>query len=324
MAPKNWIRFGFSALILALSACAAQGPGDSSDTDEPGTEEAQAPLQGDRAEHAKGKRGHRGPDHLIQAALDELDLTDAQKSAIQALKSDAPERPAGMQAFMTALAAGVRAGSIDDAEMSAKIDALSQEGSGLRAKHAAALEKLHATLTPAQRKQLVTSIQSRMEDKEEKMAEMRERMEADGKEAGPRGKGGKLRGGPLGHVMKQLDLTDDQREALKKAVEDAGVAPPDREQMKAQFDKMHANKKALIEAFATETFDADALLPEHEGKGKDHLAAMVKATRAALPILRAEQREKLAALLEAGDLFSGKHGKRGKAGKRGPAPAEAE
>ncbi|MBL9021880.1 MAG: Spy/CpxP family protein refolding chaperone [Myxococcales bacterium] len=326
---KNWIRFGFSALMLALSACAAQGPGDSTEGDDPGTEEAQAPIRGEgpAGEHAKGKHDrHRGTDHLIQAALDELDLSASQKSTIEALKTDMPEKPAEMQAFMTALAAGVRANSIDEAQMNEKIDAISRQGSALRAQHAAALEKLHATLTSAQRKELVDSMKARMADKEEKLAEMRDRAEEDGKD-GPRGKGGKLRGGPLAHVMKQLDLSDDQREAVKKAVESAGLVPPDREEMKAKFEKMHASKKAMIEAFASDSFDADALLPELEGKGKEHLGSMVKATRAVLPILDAAQRDKLAGMLESGDLFkgkAGKHGKHGKAGKRGPAPAETE
>lgn len=304
---KAWFRFGFSALLLTASACAAQGPGDSSEADEPGTEEAQTPITGEQPLADKGH--HRGGDRLIRAALAELELTDAQRSTIEALDKDLPGKPEEMKEFMTALAAGVRANAIDERQMTSKIDAIAQQGSAMRAKHAAALEKLHATLTSAQRKELVEKTRVRMEEKEEKLAEMRER--ADDGDDGPRGKGGKFRGGPLAHVMKKLELSDDQREAVKKAVADSGVAPPDRDQMKEKFEAMRATKKAMLDAFATDSFDADTLLPQHDGKGKEHLVSMVKVTKAVLPILSAAQRDKLADMLETGDMWKGKHKKHG-------------
>ncbi len=300
---KRWYRFGFLALMVAASACAAQGPGESGEGDEP-VDEAQAATDGHKG--WEGKR--RGGDKLIKAAL-ELELTDAQRTTIEALRNDAaPPDHAGWKDFMSALASGVRANAIDEKAMEGKIAALSTAGSEMRTKHAAALEKLHATLTPAQRKELVEKIQAKMAKKEAKWAEKREAFEGRGEGFEGKKRGGK---GPLAHMMKQLDLSDAQREAVKKAVADVGVAP-DHEAMESRFEAMHAQKKALVAAFASESFDADALLPQHEDKGKEHLTKMVSATRAVLPILDAAQREKLAAALESGEMGRfGKHGKRG-------------
>jgi Spy/CpxP family protein refolding chaperone len=310
---KHLYRFGFLLLVASATACAAQGPtGESGEADDATEESA--------ATDAPAKHKGRGGDRLIRAAL-ELDLSDAQRATIEGLKGEAGfERPAGMKDFMGALASGVRANAIDEKAMDAKIAAMGAAGAEMRAKHAAALEKLHATLTPAQRKELVEKMQAKMAEKEAKWAEKREAGEDGHKKWGR--KGGHM-GGHLAFIAKKLDLSDAQKEAAKKAIADAGLERPDHEEMKGKFEAMHAQKKALLAAFATDTFDADALLPEKDGKGKEHLARMVSATKAVLPVLDAGQREKLAQLLESEDFGRfGKHGK-GKRGHHG-APAEAE
>lgn len=310
---KRWYRFGFLLLVASATACAAQGPtGESGEADE-GSEES---AVNDAPSHHKG----RGGDRLIRAALEHLELTDAQRKTIEALQTEAkPEPGAGMKDLMGALAAGVRANAIDEKAMDTKIAAMSSAGAEMRTKHAAALEKLHATLTPAQRKQLVEKLQAKMAEKEEKWAEKREAFEAG--DEGHKRHG--MKGGPLVFMMKKLDLSDDQVTAVKKAVADAGLERPDHDAMKGKFEAMHAQKKAMLAAFATDTFDADTLLPQ-KGEAKDHLAKMVTATKAVLPILDAGQREKLAQFLESDDFGKfGKHGK-GQRGHHGPAAGEAE
>lgn len=315
---KHLYRFGFLLLVGSAAACAAQGPTGESGEAEEGTEEA-------AVTEAPAKHKGRGGDRLIQAAL-ELELTDAQRKTIEGLKTEAgPEHDgpgAGMKDFMGALAAGVRANAIDDKALDAKIAAMSSPGAEMRSKHAAALEKLHATLTPAQRKELVEKMQAKMAEKEEKWAGKREKGEA--REGGHKKWGREGRhGGPFAFIAKKLDLSDAQKEAAKKAMADAGFERPDGQEMKGKFEAMHTQKKALLAAFATDSFDADTLLPEKDGKGKEHLTKMVAATKAVLPILDAGQRDKLAQLLESEDFGRfGKHAK-GKRGHHG-APAEAE
>ena len=313
---KHWYRLGFSVLLAtAATACAANGPsGEGSDSDEPAVDEAEAPSALD-TDGAKGK--HRGQDKMFRLALKELDLTADQRTTIEGLAPDATESHAGMKSFMAALASGVRSGTIDQAKIDAELDAMQKSATAGRAKHAAALEKLHATLTPAQRTTLADKMRAKMAAKEEKFAEKRERF-AEGGE----GRDFKGKKGPLGHLMRELDLSDTQRDAVKKAMADAGLNPPDHDAMKAKFEAIHTSRKAMVDAFATDSFDADKFLPEADGKGREHLGQMVTATKATLPILSVEQREKLAGLLESGDLgWRGKHGKRGKG--RAPAP-EAE
>lgn len=275
---------------------AAQGAGD---------EEAGGPA----GPHARprGHHGPGGPEHLLRAALHELELSDAQRSAIEGALAKLPERPMGpppeASAVFSALAEGVRAGKVDPAAVAAKGGGAPPAGfEEHRAAVAGALETLHATLTKEQRRALVDAVAERMEGREPR-----------GERSGPRGPGGARDpggpggppgGGPLGFLLDRLDLTEAQRDAIDSALEAQRPAGEDVEAMKKRHEAMRAAMSARIEGFAADSFDAKAFLAPPEGAGLpepgQHLQRMAETFAVVVPLLQPAQREALAALLEQG------------------------
>ena len=90
--------------------------------------------------------GPPSPDMMLQGALHHLDLTDAQRAAIEAAAHAVPPAPAMDPAEAVA---GIRAGKLDEAAL------LAHAGGDRTAALATALATLHATLTPEQRRALV-------------------------------------------------------------------------------------------------------------------------------------------------------------------------
>ncbi|EYF01306.1 Hypothetical protein CAP_8460 [Chondromyces apiculatus DSM 436] len=241
-------------------------------------------------------------------ALHELDLTDAQESAIEGaletLRAGMKgERPEGRAPFAV-LAAGVRAGKVDVAAVVAKAGT---PGAGFEAHRAAvanALQTLHATLTKEQRRALVDTLAARAEAHG-----------PHGKGAGKQGEraGGPPPGGPLGHLLGRLDLDEDQQEAIARVLEADTPAPPsaaDHEAMKQHVEAMRVEMRARLESFAADTFDARTFLAPPAGDKAPggagvhgpaaHLERMAKTLAAVVPLLEPEQREALAKDLEQG------------------------
>jgi Spy/CpxP family protein refolding chaperone len=312
-------------LIAGVAACSAES--GASEAREP-NEAAQAPLSaegkmgrergGPGGKHGFGGPGHGGPDHLLRAALNELELTDAQKTAIEgALSKAAPGRPNERgpkdSAAFVELAAGVRAGKIDSASVLAKIDGDLRGGEGPGAAMAEGIQTLHATLTKEQRRALVDIVKKRMEehgtpgmraDMDGDRGPGRGRPDKDGAR-GPEGARGDMpRGGPLGFMLHSLNLTDAQRESVEKALAAQRPAAPDEAAMKKNHDAFRTEMSARLEAFAADSFDAKAFVAPPagaEGFGpKQHMERMVKDLAVVVPLLDPAQRETLAAQLEKG------------------------
>lgn len=245
-------------------------------------------------EGAKGHpRGGHGPERLLHAALRELTLTGAQRQAIQGaldgLDDALPEPP---KALAKKLAEQVRAGQIDERALSPELAAL-EKGRGARhAEVAKAIQTLHDTLTHAQRAELVASV-----------LEHAERGPMGRKGMGPMGagKGGEHpHRGPLGHLLRGLDLTDEQQAKVDEALRANAPAPPD-------FAGHEAKRKAALEAFEADVFDATKAMPEPpDGHPLGH---MVSAAAALVPVLDAKQRAALADALEQGPRHFGGPGK---------------
>lgn len=292
--------------------------------------------QGDRDPHAgpghrggKHGRGHGGPEQLLRAAIDELDLNGAQKATIEGaladLEASRPERPepgaAGESPF-AAIADQVRKGSID----AAGVEAAFAKHRPDRAEHHAAVTKalgtLHATLTGAQRRELVDAVTARMDEREKAFAAKHgERDAEDASARGPRGerrrgegRRGDHRGGPLEHLVGDLDLRGDQQAKVDAIL--AGLAPSDAD--REAFEEKHATMKkemrARLESFASDRFDAAAALPPKDAMKPDHHAKMAQALAAIVPVLDPAQREALAERLEEGPM--GRHGRHGGKGGR--------
>lgn len=248
-----------------------------------GTDDKAAPAdcgggeEGARAHHGGHGGPGAGPEHLLRAALHELVLSDAQKATIEAaLAKGAPgprdrgpeDRPA-----MTALAASVRAGKIDATAALAQVGAPEDHAAAT----ATALDTLHATLTPEQRRALVDAVAKRMADHG-----------PDGERFG--------KGGPMGHLLDGLSLTDAQRTSIDAALAAQRPAPIDREAMKTEM-------RARLQSFAADSFDAKAFVapPANAPQGKPRMHPMARRVNelaVIVPLLDATQRETLAAQLE--------------------------
>lgn len=332
--------------MASLVACGAEGgsvpePSDEAVAESSEALRADAPVAQAGAEQqaaapdAEGcKSGHRGgpaafhpgppgPDFLLTAALRELTLSDAQKSAIEAAMTAArPAPPADADAArprperspFAALAAGVRAGKIDRSMMQrpAQDRAPNERVSAM----ASAIQTLHDTLTQEQRRQLVDGFAKRMaEHKEPAGAEKGER---GGQHArGPRGGAFHKGAGPIGHMLADLELTDAQRQTIEKQLEAKRPAAPDAETMKQRFEGMQKQMQARMEAFVSDSFDAKAFaappaMPEAEASGQKG-DPMVEDLSVIVSVLDATQREKLAARLEKGPTAMKGRGPRGSA-----------
>jgi Spy/CpxP family protein refolding chaperone len=295
--------FGALSLVLALAGlagCNQPSGDDSADTDVATSELAAEPApakpnKGGKAhdKHHGGKHG--GPGMLLGAALRELDLTDAQKSIIQgqldALRQDGEARP-DHDAARAELAAAVKSGRVDESALLAKAAPAAPDTTRI----AKAVGVLHDTLTAAQRKELVAAVEAK---------------DGEGREGGKRGKhagremaGKGMEHGPMGHLLKDLSLSDGQREKVKEALSKLAPSEGDRDAMKAKHEAFRTQMKERLASFASDSFDANAFvaLPEGGAKfGPDKMFGhMVKTLAVVVPILDDAQRAELAKRIEEG------------------------
>lgn len=291
------------AASLAIGGCATAGSNiEAEDNVASGSEAAAA---ADAKPEMHGMHGHP----LLGAALKDLDLSAEQRKAIDAAVDNLRmDKRDDMKAMHKALADQVRAGKIDEAELKAKAGDMDKAKAEHRAAVVKAVETLHATLTPAQRTQLVTLIKERMQERAENKGEHHHGKKHD--KDGPKGEHHARRGGPMMFMLHGIELRDDQKKAIEAAM------PPkpekDGDDKAAKFAEHKARMDAALEAFKADKFDAAAVLPEHDGK---HPMAerFVKMLEVVVPILDAQQRAELAKRVEEGPRM-GHHGKHGKHG----------
>lgn len=290
------------AFVAALAGCSAEA-GTSSGVAT--ADEARSSVAAETADSSERKIGMRpiahrpaGPDFLLRAALRApIDLTPEQRKTIEGLvEQTRPPRPQFDASRAQKLAAAIRNNSV------AELEAPKPDESAFQAHLAAsakALATLHATLTPAQRAALVDSI-----GKPAKGEKLRAGERGARRAHGARGghlKGGFGGPGPMG-MLAGIELTAEQKKALEAKLEVARPAQPtaeQREAMKARMESMRAERKAKLESFKSDNFDANAFvappkdLPRPEWTPKNPLAEIV-------PLLTPEQRETLAARIEKG------------------------
>jgi Spy/CpxP family protein refolding chaperone len=217
------------------------------------------PQAQDGAAHGHGHHAHGT--RLLGAALKLDSLTPAQRSQIEQLvaqrrAAEVPVRQADAQ-VLTVLARQVEQAKVDDAALAPSLAAKRGAAAAAQQVDRAALVQLHAVLTPVQRTQLVDGIEARM---------------AEGR-AARAGKGTPGAG--------KLGLTDAQRAEVRANLQAEGATPPS--------PAARAQRKAALDAFRGDSFDASALA--QVGRGEDREARM---TRALIPVLTPNQRATLA------------------------------
>jgi Spy/CpxP family protein refolding chaperone len=247
------------------------------------------------ADHGKHK-GRRRPG-IVGAmfhAAHALDLKDAQKATLEKLTTDLHGGGGQMQEmkdYHAALTAQVKAGKIEPAKLDPLQAAAEKAQKANRDKEAEALNGLYALLEPAQRKALVAAVRAKQAarkapDPAKAEAHAKERME---------------------HLTKTLDLDAAQQKKVEPLL--AKDAPPAN-----MADEMKKHSDAVLTAFEGDGFDAKKLEPAGPPPGKGMMASHVAFLTALLPLLKPEQREKLAASYEKPHAMHGEHGATAPAG----------
>jgi hypothetical protein len=284
-----WLALPIAFLLpLGCNSAAETGESPEAVAAAPGAEAAAAPVAPvAQAGHHHG-RHHRGPASMMLHAARGLDLTDAQRATIDGLSAQLHERAgerAAHQAMHAALVQGVRAGSIDLARVAPSQAASDQARQAHAAREAAALDGLYAALQPAQRQALVAGVRARQAEGAARWAAHREEGQA--------GQGhGQQR---LAHLTAQLGLDAAQQQSV------AGLLAQDRPApaaMQARHQEMKARTEALLTAFAGTSFAAGNLDLAPPAEGKMGPAGHAQFLAQLVPILRADQRETLAASME--------------------------
>ncbi len=261
--------------------------------------------------------GRGGPSAMLFQAARALDLKPEQKTKLDDAEKTAHSgaADASREAMKTAskdlhtdLVAGIKAGKIDTAKLEPHYAAVEKVIAEGQAKEADALNTLHGILDATQRKAVTTSVRAKQAMREEKMAH-REGT-GDGTGAGMGADGGKPGWSSkrsVDRLTKGLELDADQQKKVDAIVakEDAAKRP-DPADMKKSFD-------AMLVAFDKDTFDAKKLDAFDAKKLRAPMEQETKVLTQLVPILKPEQREKLAAKMEKGPS---PHGGRAGFGRR--------
>jgi len=226
----------------------------------------------------------------------DLDLTPPQQEALPpieaALKADDEAIRTAMKAFRSDLSAGLRAGKLEPAKLTADDAVVDKAMADHAASEGTALDQLHTLLTPPQRSSLVSSIQTRQNEREARTMAWLKAKDADG-------------GVPdwskrrLDRLTAQLNLDAAQQKQVAAILAKA-KDPPNAAAFEARWDEHKKRSDALLTAFASDTFDGKkvdlTLLPgktAHEAL--DHMTAFFTQI---LPVLHPDQRERLGNALD--------------------------
>lgn len=224
---------------------------------------------------------HGGVTQFIAMSLDTLGVPDAKRAQVEAVQVDlhacmTPAREIENDLLVT-LADGITAGTIDTEKVDAKIVQLDAAATTVHVCSAEALNKLHATLSPTERKALVDKVQAhwsvwRHVNHEAEM-------------------GGKEQGGQLADLAQELSLTTNQVERMAAALQ-VGLAS-----LAGKFEpkKVEEHVQAFSTAFVRKSFDAKSLTANANG----HVATcgarrMSLFYQTVTPLLTPEQRTTLA------------------------------
>ncbi len=252
-----------------------------------------------------GKRGRRGDGEHRRAGgspvarllheADELELTEAQHATVEKLQRElrpAPGARDDQKAARDELLAGVRAGKIDPQKLDAR---RADEDKAQAARHAKELEvlgALHAALSPAERKALVARLREQQGPRD---AHATEKVGKGAPHGDPTGFATKR----AERLTKQLELDPAQQKKLEAWVAKDRPEATTPQAKQAERDEARRRVEALWSAFEADTFDPKKLEPLPTApRGKSRAARELEFLAGLLPILRPDQRERLAASME--------------------------
>jgi Spy/CpxP family protein refolding chaperone len=288
MKEKNAI---ISLLPIALSLALACNHGENAAPPGATNSPVATGAIANEAHREKGEQRTDPTNALLRATAD-LKLTDAQKATIHALEEqlEANERDTGaaFKAQRVGLAALVRAGSIDQAKEQADESAAIAALRAHIAKEADILSGLHAALDSSQRKAAVAAARASNAGRAEVQPHPGAPEQSEEHRAEKR----------LDRLTRELGLDATQRQQVAPLL--VTEASPKRR----PNDERQHRMDTLLTAFESDTFDARTAGPAPSSSFADRIRERVEGQVALLakllPILRAEQREKLASRIETG------------------------
>jgi Spy/CpxP family protein refolding chaperone len=286
------------AIASAPPASAPPAPPASAPTDSAATQAAPAPGANTSSAPPHPEHGrHADPTNALLDAVHDLPLTDSQKATIHALEeqleANEKETGASFQAMRAELIAQVKAGKIDVAKLRADQAASDKALQVHIAKEADTLNGLHAALDAAQRKTAVAAVRAKQEPEHDK-----DRMGAGPSQERSAQDWAKKR---IDRMTRNLDLDSGQQQkvaALLANQHAPGMSRP-------QEDRRRERMGALLTAFEKDTFDAKTAVPATPAMATarhEQMERQIAFLSKLLPLLRAEQREKLAASMEGGGM----------------------
>jgi hypothetical protein len=265
---------------VGCTATTASGPIDPSPA-------AAQQTQAESSGSAKAHEGHgpTGPDMLLFAAMRHLELTPEQRTTIENAAHTIPPSAPMDGGLFAGIAAGVRAGKLDEAALLAKLDA-ARPPADRDASLSSAIDTLHATLSAEQRRALVNMIAKHIDEHDQAKST------ATASQS------------PLDHLLSGLNLTGEQRASIDRILGSQGSAAEDPAAMSARIQAFHADLRVRLETFAADRFDAAAFVASSKAVApmgmREHVQRTIHGLAAVLPVLDASQRESLATTLEAG------------------------
>jgi Spy/CpxP family protein refolding chaperone len=239
---------------------------------------------------------HQGQHPMVEMVFAELSgvgLSDAQKAAIDLIEKDLKKQTEAIEAPKKQLdsdvADGASAGKIDKVKIDADLKKVIQTAESTAIAVQDAMNKLHKTLDPTQRKKLVELLRA-------------EAAKHHGHEhgMGPKGDAKGDEHHEMAHqkpgekLAAELGLTPEQREKLSKKLEIE--LKVNKTNMKEHWGTMQKHMKTLLDAFESDTFDAKkAGVGSNIGQMVKMMAAgRIRFVEAVLSVLTPEQRGKFA------------------------------
>jgi Spy/CpxP family protein refolding chaperone len=232
---------------------------------------------------------------MLFQAVRALTLTPEQQTKVDAADkmTAAPADPAVHEAaakdLHSELIAGIKAGKIDTSKLDAKYTAIEHLATAEHDREADSLTALHDALDPGQRKVVTTSVRAKIAKRDEKLAT---RSDAGAPLLPDGGKPPTAGKRSLERLTRGLELDADQQKKLD--------AIPTKDDPKVDPAEQKKRVDALLDAFEKDKFDAKKADGFDTKRLRSGLEDETKLLTQILPILKPEQRDKLAAKMERG------------------------
>ena len=265
---------------------------------------------------------HPGPSGRLLDAARNLQLKDEQKTTLDkiedTLKASVGDQMKPGRDVHEAIVAGVKEGKIDPAKLTPIYADMEKDMKAHQEAEAKALNDLHAALDATQRKTLVDAVrdeQKKRDEAESKWKDKEKEHEAAKDPAKEKQAEADRVKRELERMTSDLGLDANQQKKVEPLLKKNTRKPED---MKARSEEGKKRMETLLAAFEKDTFDATKLPPDAMAGKKMHEASdkEVSYLNGLLPILKPEQREKLAATMSGPRL--GRHGPMGPMGPGGP------